>query len=239
MPLTIILIIIVLGLFVLLLIWLQPEGVISRLQHRSPDVLYAVNTKDKVVALTIDDGPDALTSPLILDLLHRYEAKATFFIITDHIPGNEDIIERMVSEGHELGNHMTLDEASILLSLPEFESKLLEADSILSQYSDINWIRPGSGWYNDDMLSVIDDNGYKCALGSIYPFDPQLGSAWFSANYVLRKASPGEIIVLHDYKNRGLRTVKALEQILPDLDERGYRIVTLSEIYALGNGHQP
>ena len=134
---------------------------------------------------------------------------------------------------------MTLDEASIRLSLNDFESKLLEADSLLSQYSEINWIRPGSGWYNDEMLSVIDDNGYKCALGSIYPFDPQLGSAWFSANYVLMKASPGEIIVLHDFKNRGLRTIKALEQILPELNKRGYRIVTLSEIYALGNRHQP
>jgi peptidoglycan/xylan/chitin deacetylase (PgdA/CDA1 family) len=216
------------------LVWLQPEWVIARLRRISPEVLYAVETQKPVIALTIDDGPDPRTSPLILDLLQQYDAHATFFLISDRVPGSEEIVQRMVSEGHEIGNHMTADEPSIRLSLDEFETKMLQAEDVLEKFDqDIHWFRPGSGWYSDEMLQVVHQNGYRCALGSVYPYDPQLGSAWFSANYILWKASPGDVIVLHDYQDRGTRTIKALETLLPELGARGYQFVTLSELTGL------
>lgn len=215
-----------------ILLWFQPEWLLSRLRRRSPEVLYSVETQAQVVALTIDDGPDANSSPMILDMLEEYHARATFFLITERIPGSELIVQRMIAEGHELGNHLTADEPSINLSPQDFEQELIEADETLSQFMDVQWIRPGSGWYNDDMLATIKKHGYQCALGSVYPYDPQLGFAWFSANYVLWKVKPGAVIVLHDYDTRGRRTAKALEIILPELEERGYQVVTLSELTA-------
>lgn len=213
-----------------ILLWFQPEWLLSRLRRRSPEVLYSVETQAPVVALTIDDGPDASSSPLILDILEEYHARATFFLITERIPGNEVIVKRMIAEGHELGNHLTADEPSINLSPQDFEQELIEADEILSQFMDVQWIRPGSGWYNEGMLATMKKYDYQCALGSVYPYDPQLGFSWFSANYVLWKVKPGDVIVLHDYDTRGRRTAKALEIILPELEERGYRVVTLSEL---------
>ena len=62
-----------------------------------------------------------------------------------------------------------------------------------------------------------------------------MGLYWFSAYYVLGNVKPGAVIVLHDYNRRGGRTAKALKIILPALKERGYRVVTLSELAALGN----
>jgi peptidoglycan/xylan/chitin deacetylase (PgdA/CDA1 family) len=222
------------GVFLVLfvLLWLQPEWLLSRLRRRSPEVLYSVETKAPVVALTIDDGPDASSSPMILDILEEYHAKATFFLITERIPGNEIIVQRMIAEGHELGNHLTADEPSISLSPQDFEQELLEADETLSQFMDVQWIRPGSGWYNQGMLATMKKHGYQCALGSVYPYDPQLGFSWFSANYVLWKVKPGAVIVLHDYDTRGRRTAEALEIILPELMQRGYQVVTLSELTA-------
>ena len=222
---------IVLIFFVLL--WLQPEWLLTRLRRRSPEVLYSVETEEPVVALTIDDGPDANSSPMILDILEEYQARATFFLITERIPGNEIVVQRMIAEGHELGNHLTEDEPSINLSPKEFELELLEADEALSQFMDVQWMRPGSGWYNEDMLNTMKKHGYQSALGSVYPYDPQLGFAWFSANYVLWKVKPGAVIVLHDYDTRGQRTAKALEIILPELEQRGYHVVTLSELTAV------
>lgn len=219
-------------LFFLILLWFQPEWLLSRIRRRSPEVLYSVETQAPVVALTIDDGPDANSSSMILDILEEYRARATFFLITERIPGNELIVQRMITDGHELGNHLTADEPSINLSRQDFEQELIEADKTLSQFMDVQWIRPGSGWYNDDMLATIKKHGYQCALGSVYPYDPQLGFAWFSANYVLWKVKPGAVIVLHDYDTRGRRTAKALEIILPELEERGYQVVTLSELTA-------
>ena len=216
-------------------LWLKPEWLIARLRKQSPEVLYSVDTDEKVVALTIDDGPDPCGSPRILDVLNEYDAHATFFLISEHIPGNEVFVERMVAEGHELGNHLTADEPSIALSNEEFERELLEADQVLTEYvDDVRWLRPGSGWYNDSMLSTIKAHGYQCALGNVYPYDPQISIYWFSAYYVLGNVKPGSVIVLHDYNRRGGRTTKALEIILPKLTEWGYKVVTLSELVENG-----
>lgn len=211
-------------------LWLQPEWLITKLRQSSPEVLYSVETKQSVVALTIDDGPDADDSPKILKVLDEYDAHATFFLITDHIPGNETLVRRMVAEGHELGNHLTADEPSIDLSNQVFERELIEADEVLSDYMDVRWMRPGSGWYNDDMLATIKKHGYQCALGSVYPYDPQISFSWFSAYYVLWKAKPGSVIVLHDHGTRGKRTADALKIILPELERQGFQVVTLSEL---------
>ncbi len=216
-------------------LWLKPEWLISRLRKKSPAVLYSVETEEKLVALTIDDGPDACGSPRILDVLKKYDAHATFFLISGHIPGNEEYVERMIAEGHELGNHLIEDKPSIALSDKEFEHELLEADEAISQYAKPKWVRPGSGWYNDEMLATMKKHDYQCALGNVYPYDPQISIYWFAAYYVLGNIKPGSVIVLHDYNRRGGRTAQALEIILPKLQKRGYTVVTLSELVEEGN----
>ena len=229
-------VIVVLLLIFILLVLLQPEWLMERLRARSPEVLYSIDTDRPIVALTIDDGPDETFSPKILKLLEEYQAHATFFLITDRVPGNEDILQRMVEEGHEIGNHLTADEPSIKLTIEDFEQELLQSDRILSQYGEIVWIRPGSGWFNDEMLEIIKRHDYQLALGSIYPYDPQISLAWYSAKFVLWKTKPGAVIVLHDYEKRGQRTVEALEMILPELIERGFQVVTLSDLASIQNG---
>lgn len=210
----------------------RPNWIVALLAKRSSKVAYFVETGEPAVALTIDDGPDPVTTPKILDVLKQHGARATFFLITSHIAGSEEAVARAVEEHHELANHLTTDEPSILLDGSEFERRLLEAHEALSQFADVRWFRPGSGWYNARMLSILDRHGYRCALGSVYPFDPQLPSAWFAARYVLSNVRPGSIIVLHDYGARGERTAAALATILPELSRRGLRVVTLSELSA-------
>ena len=211
----------------------QPAWIVAILAKRSPGVLYLVDTQEPVVALTIDDGPDPVGTPRILDVLSQHDAHATFFLITSHIPGNEDIVVRTVKEGHEIANHLTTDDPSIVLPPAEFERQLLESHHVLSRFSDVRWFRPGSGWYNADMLSILHQHGYRCALGSVYPFDPQIPSSWFASRYVLQNVRPGSIIVLHDHGSRGERTATALASILPELNRRGFRVVTLSELLEL------
>lgn len=208
----------------------RPEWIVVLLARRSPQVVYFVETEEPVVALTIDDGPDPATTPRILDLLKQHDARATFFLITSRIPGNEDLVARTVEEHHELGNHLTTDRPSILLDAGEFERQLLESHDMLSQFTEVLWFRPGSAWYSAQMLSILDKHGYRCALGSVYPFDPQIPSSWFAAHYVLRNVRAGSIIVLHDYGARAERTAAALATILPELRRRGFQVVTLSEL---------
>jgi len=140
-----------------------------------------------------------------------------------------------VKEGHEPAKRSTTDEPSILLKSSEFERRFLKAHDVLSRFSDIHWFRPGSGWYSKKMLSIIRRHGYRCALGSVYPFDPQIPSSWFIKRHVLRGVQAGSIIVLHDHGARGERTIAVLGAILPELKRRGFHVVTLSELYRGSN----
>lgn len=185
------------------------------------------------MALTIDDGPDPATTPMLLDVLERNGAHATFFIITERVPGNEGLLRRMLNEHHELGNHLLRDEPSIRLSPEQFERQLVESHELLSGFSAMRWFRPGSGKYDARMLATLQKHGYTCALGSVYPFDPQIPWSWFSTRFILSNAQPGSIIILHDWGSKGGRTAKTLSKVLPALRERGFRIVTLSELERL------
>jgi peptidoglycan-N-acetylglucosamine deacetylase len=214
------------------LLWFQPDWLLDRLASRYPGCLYRVPHERRLVALTIDDGPDSTTLP-ILDELRRQSAHATFFPLSSRVAGREAVLQRMVREGHELGSHGTRDRAAIRLPDDEFVRDLTEAGATLGRFGPIRWARPGSGWYSQAMVTAMGRAGHRCALGSVYPFDAAIRSAWFSRQHILANVRPGAIIVLHDGGARGRRTLTVLGDVLPELRARGYRVVTLSELSRL------
>ena len=210
----------------------QPGKLISQFSNNHPEVLYSVSTQEHVVALTIDDGPDPTTTPLILNTLAEHDVHATFFLLSDQIHGNEALVNRIINEGHEIANHLASDKPTILLRESEFEQALLESHEMLSAFDHIRWFRPGSGWFTQDILESAKKYGYKTVLGTVYPFDSQVPSSWFSTNYILWQVEPGSIIILHDRGPRGIRTIETLETVLPELSSRGFDVVSLSELVA-------
>jgi len=214
-------------------LWTAPRWLVPRIAARSPRCLYEVPTPEPVVALTIDDGPDPANTRDILDVLRAHEARATFFLISSRVPGNEALVAAIVAEGHELGNHLTRDEPSVRLPPDAFAAAIREAGSVLGRFGAVRWLRPASGWYDDTMLDTIEREGYRCALGSVYPYDAHQSSARLSAAYVSSNVRPGAVIVLHDGRDRGRRTADVLRRVLPVLRARGYHVVTLTELAAL------
>jgi len=213
-------------------LWTAPGWLIDGLARWFPGCLYRVPTQAPLLALTIDDGPDPSTTPLILAELRRQGARATFFLIAERIEGQQGLVRRLVAEGHELGNHFTRDRPSIRLSPDAFESDLLQAHQVLAAYGPVKWARPGSGWYTRAMVEVMRRKGYGCALGSVYSFDAALPWASVAARFVRQHARPGAVVVLHDGGARGERTARVLRDVLPELRRRGYRVVSLSELVA-------
>jgi peptidoglycan-N-acetylglucosamine deacetylase len=209
-----------------------PAPVVEGIAAGNPGCLYSVPRSDKVVALTIDDGPDSATTPALLKILAENNARATFFLISGNLPGNDTLVRRLVSEGHEIGNHFSRNEASIALSSREFVNSFLTADSALREFAPLRWVRPGSGHYNKRMIQTFKAHGYHCALGSVYPFDPQIPWPAYSRWVIRRQIRPGAIIILHDGTYKGRNTIKTLKELLPDLTRRGYRVTTLSELTA-------
>jgi len=201
------------------------------LVDRHPDVVYDVATDVPLVAITLDDGPDPLGTPALLDVLSRHGATATFFLLGERAAAQPDLVEKIVRAGHELGNHGMYDAPALDLPPAVFTLDLLDAHRQLAAFqSELRWYRPGSAWYDDAMVESARHHGYTLALGSIYPFDAQLDGTSFASWWLRTDADPGDIIVLHDGPERGLRAAGILDVVLPDLAARGLRGVTLSEL---------
>ncbi|MEO1093352.1 MAG: polysaccharide deacetylase family protein [Cyanobacteria bacterium J06638_28] len=184
---------------------LPPQWVLTRVLPpiACPGAVYAVQTTAKVVALTIDDGPDlrvgaANSTEQILNILQQHNqqhpeatAHATFFLIGNQVRAREQasqypqdgLTARMIQEGHEVANHMMEDSASILLE-ERFEDvfwathqRLLPyAELPESQYPAVQWLRPGVGWCDRAMSQAVATHAsYRSETGQ-----PQivLGSVW-------------------------------------------------------------
>ena len=214
-------------------LWTAPRWLVPRLATRFPGCVYSVTTTSPAVALTIDDGPDSLTTPDLLRVLRDHGAHATFFLISGRVTGDDSTVAAMVREGHEIGNHLTRDQPSIGLSPAAFDSAIATAGRTLSSFGAVRWARPGGGRYNRRMIETMQERGYQCALGSVYPYDAEIPSARFASAFVLAHARPGTVIVLHDGGARGRRTLSTLRRVLPELRRRRLRVVTLSELTAL------
>lgn len=213
----------------------QPQWLLRLVSPFAPGAVFFIETEQPVIALTIDDGPHGDTTGEILDVLGRHGVKATFFLLSNALLEHQTVVQRLISDGHELGHHMTEDESSLNLPFKDFRTKFAMADEALSVYGTVRWFRPGMGLYNQAMLNEVEAQGYQLVLGSLFPYDTHLPSVRFSQWFVLNNLDPGDILVLHDGpKNRGERTVELLDYILPRIQQRGYRIVTLSDLETYG-----
>jgi peptidoglycan/xylan/chitin deacetylase (PgdA/CDA1 family) len=207
-----------------------PRHAIRLFARLSPQVVFFVATNTPAVALTIDDGPDCQGTPAILDALREHRARATFFVIGEHVEGNEALLSRMRSEGHELANHTFRERMSLLLPSSQLSRELSATHDLLSPFGEIRWFRPGSGLYSSSMIEVANRHGYRLVLGDVYPLDGRLPGSSLHSWYILRHTQPGSIIILHDAKGRGARTAGTLRRVLPALRSRGLQGVTVSEL---------
>lgn len=199
-----------------------------------PTVCCSRETDEPVVALTFDDGPHPELTDGILDVLARHDARATFFLIGERVVGNEVVVKRIVEDGHELGDHLMHDEASILLSRDRFRHDLTEMRDLLAAYQKVSWWRPGSGWTTRAMVRDAHALGMRCVLGTVAITDgppPEPGS--WREERLLAQVSAGSVVVLHEGTDDRRDVVATTDWLLTRLAERGLRSVTLSELSRL------
>mgnify|MGYP002550732120 CR=1 FL=1 len=189
----------------------------------------------KTVALTFDDGPHPEQTAKVLDVLEKYGAKGTFFVIGRNIAGNESVVRRIIDDGHEIGNHtythpLRSGSSETLLEEAAKTSELLESTF---DYSPVLF-RPPGGNISGSMIESICEAGYKCVLWS-WRMDTR---DWASppvesvVQTVLQDVKFGDIVLFHDNVYGNSPTAEALEIILPELIDRGYSFVTVSELIA-------
>ncbi len=214
-----------------LLLIFPPKWAIRYFEEPGGPVFF-LPTERPLAALTIDDGVDPVSTPLILDVLRAAGARATFFVLADSAQAHPGLIEQIVRKGHEIGNHQMQDVPAVTLPPDELERQFTEADAILRPFGPVHWLRPGGGFANDQVKRVANGLDCRIALGSAFPMDPYIHSPRFVVAYLLGRVQPGAIVVLHDGGGRGERTATALAAAIPQLQAQGIELVTLTELEA-------
>ena len=186
---------------------------------------YIKKRSRKAVALTFDDGPNPNTTPVALELLKKYNAKATFFMVGRAVAGNENIIKQVVAEGHQIGNHSWSHPLLTKISLEQAKSQINDTTEALKKASgqDVHIMRPPYGGINSTIQAAVDQS---FILWDIDTLD------WKNRNTAsimkeVRKAQPGSIILMHDIHQT---SIDALPTVLQYLTEQGFELVTVEEL---------
>lgn len=183
----------------------------------------------KYIALTFDDGPRFDTTARLLDGLRERGASATFFLIGKRIAGNEDLVLRMKTEGHQVGNHtwshVKLQGLSQAAALEEVNKTDAALRALLGDGT--YWIRPPYG-----LLDAEQRTWFSAPLvqWSVDPTDWKLKNTAADVQAVLKKAESGNIILMHDTVPA---SVDAALEIVDTLQAEGYTFVTVEELLAL------
>lgn len=179
----------------------------------------------KMVALTFDDGPDPKTTPQALDILKKYGAKATFFMVGQNIAGNEAIVKRVHNEGHQIGIHTWDHPVLTKLPLESAQKEILDTQTAINNVIGIKATitRPPYGAINATIQNSVDQSFIMWNVDSL---------DWKTRNtkaimQEIAKTQPGSIILMHDIHQT---SIDALPSVIQYLQNNGYTLVTVDEL---------
>lgn len=121
----------------------------------------------------------------------------------------------------------SLSDASLVEQIQSVEVMLNKAYAAVNIKSPPRYFRPGSGFFSERMRHVLGRLGYRLVLGNVYPHDPQIPFWRVNASHILSMLQPGAIIICHDRRSW---TAPMLRGALPEIQSRGYRIVTVTDL---------
>ena len=206
----------------------------SRTYQLVGELITRVETSDSVVALTFDDGPVPAYTDSILAVLAQFDAPATFFMIGSAIQRNPAIAARVLAQGHEIGNHSYSHPQLILKRPGVIRREIEDTDALIRTlgHGGEIFVRPPYGKRLLGLPLYLRGEDRPVVLWDLEP-DTYHRQADGVVQYVNEHVKPGSIILLHVEISSRVENRAALPRILSDLQERGYRFVTLSQLMAL------
>ncbi|MER5637319.1 polysaccharide deacetylase family protein [Kitasatospora sp. NPDC002227] len=200
-----------------------PPSTAPRPHNAAP--LFSLAAADKLVALTVDDGPDPVHTPAVLSILQQYGVRATFFLIGENAAEHPGLVREIARQGHHLANHTWshpdlrhLPEAKVRDELERTSDLLREATG-----KPMTWFRAPGGDWSDVSLRVCNELGMRPMGWSVDPRDWARPGTSRITSRVLDAIRPGSIVLNHDGGGDRSQTVAALRTYLPVLIDEGYR----------------
>ena len=198
-------------------------------------MITCVDSHEKVLALTYDDGPNPPYTDSLLDILRKFDAKATFFTVGENVENNVGTARRMISEGHELGNHSYSHKRLVGTRLETIRSEIQKADDVLSGLgirSNILFRAP-YGLKRIRLPWELARRQKTNVLWNVDPKDYQSLNSEEIASFVISNVKPGSIVLFHDGGGDRTQTVAATEIVIQQLQHEGYQFKTVTELMAL------
>lgn len=201
-----------------------------------------VSTKDRMLALTFDDGPNEPYTSQLLDVLSQRGVRATFFLVGANAARSSETVRRIAAEGHEVGNHSWEHAFWRMFSRQAFLAGVERTQDVLYGLTGerprlfrFPWLyEPARIAHSLRAEGLRPIGGVFGAFGETLQLDAER-----LAKHALGKARPGAILIFHDgYNAKGAyrgSTVRAMKLLLPKLEENGFRFVTVSELVALSS----
>ena len=185
------------------------------------------------VALTFDDGPHPGRTGRILSLLEKYSVKATFFILGCNAENYPEPLAKAVRQGHEIEDH-SFDHKTRGKTTEELKRSIQQTAEIIERVSGRapRYFRPPEGKCTSALDEALADLGYETVFWTVDSRDWTGKPADAIARDVLATVSDGDVLLFHDYTCPHDNTLHALERIIPELLARGYRFVTVEELYS-------
>lgn len=211
----------------------QPVGNSSIEELKTYRAYYVQETEEKILYLTFDCGYENGNTEAILDALKSHNAPAAFFIVGNYLSTNPELVKRMHSEGHIIGNHSYHHPDMTQLSSSDFRKELTDLSSLYEKVigDPIDpYYRPPQGKYNTETLQQAKDLGYSTIFWSLayvdwYEDDQPSKSEAFDK--LLNRIHPGAIVLLH---NTSSTNAAILDELLEKWETMGYRFGSLSEL---------
>ena len=204
-------------------------------QLRTYDAVYLGDTTQKVIYLTFDAGYENGCTAKILDVLKKHQVKAAFFLVGNYIEKNEDLVRRMVQEGHIVGNHtMHHYDMSKLSDQAAFAKELTDLEVLYKSVTGEEmpkFYRPPQGIYSQENLQMAKELGYKTVFWSLAYVDwnndaqPTREQAF---SKLLPRIHNGAVVLLHSTSHTN---AEILDELLTKWKESGYRFASIEELF--------
>ena len=198
-----------------------------------PAALWKIRAKEKKMYLTFDDGPIEEVTPLVLDILKQYNAKATFFCIGKNINANPHIFKRLIAEGHTVGNHTQDHLNGWQVDSDLYFKNAATGRESLMQYRDDDpsriFFRPPYGKLTLPQYNYLKKL-YNIVMCDVLSFDFDLKATKEQVlENVLKNAVSGSIVVFHDSVKASEKVLYALPRVLEHYTAMGYQFESLRE----------
>ncbi|WP_159424752.1 polysaccharide deacetylase family protein [Streptomyces sp. TLI_053] len=187
--------------------------------------VYELDAARKVVAITVDDGPDPRYTPAVLALLDQYGIRASFFLIGENAAAHPDLVREVAARGHHIANHSWSHPDLSGLSAAKVRDELGRTSELLGRLTGRapTWFRaPGGGW-SPTVLKVGAELGMRPMAWSVDPQDWATPGTDVITKRLEKELRPGAIVLTHDGGGDRSQTVAALRTFLPLLIDSGYR----------------